>query len=119
MNEDHHGDTTVGSANLSVLEPTKATQDDGEKDLDEGFELSQLLFVVGQVAIKQMVFLELVEREWKRQKDEQQTGWFHLGFVLLALSLIKQSQRRSRPTAIKKGPRTPTSLSRFWLCMGP
>lgn len=38
------------------------------------FQLSQLLFVVGLVAIKQIAFLEVVEREWKRQKDEKQKG---------------------------------------------
>ncbi|KAG1748403.1 non-SMC mitotic condensation complex subunit 1 [Suillus paluster] len=45
-----------------------------EKDLGDAFHLSQLLFVVGHVAIKHIVFLELVEREWKRQKDEKQLG---------------------------------------------
>ena len=45
----------------------------------DAFELSQLLFVVGHVAIKQIVYLELVEREWKRQKDEKEKGTtFHL-----------------------------------------
>jgi condensin complex subunit 1 len=45
-----------------------------DKDVGDAFELSQLLFVVGHVAIKHIVFLELVEREWKRQKDEKQAG---------------------------------------------
>lgn len=49
-------------------QPVKST------DSCEVFELSQLLFVVGHVAIKQIVFLELVEREWKRQKDERDKG---------------------------------------------
>jgi condensin complex subunit 1 len=40
----------------------------------DSFELSQLLFVVGHVAIKHLVFLELVEREMKRQKDHQGKG---------------------------------------------
>ncbi|KAH7098364.1 non-SMC mitotic condensation complex subunit 1-domain-containing protein [Auriculariales sp. MPI-PUGE-AT-0066] len=38
-------------------------------DRGDSFVLSQLLFIVGHVAIKQIVFLELVEREWKRQKE--------------------------------------------------
>ncbi|KAH9858536.1 non-SMC mitotic condensation complex subunit 1-domain-containing protein [Lenzites betulinus] len=42
------------------------------KDTGDAFELSQLLFLVGHVAIKQIVFLELVEREWKRQKHEKE-----------------------------------------------
>ncbi len=43
-------------------------------DTGDAFELSQLLFIVGHVAIKQIVFLELVEREWKRQKHEKELG---------------------------------------------
>jgi len=54
--------------------PTTAPATDTGKDAGEAFELSQLLFVVGHVAIKQIVFLELVEREWKRQKDEKSAG---------------------------------------------
>ncbi|KAF8986383.1 non-SMC mitotic condensation complex subunit 1-domain-containing protein [Cyathus striatus] len=53
-------------------EPTQEPR--GDKDLGDAFELSQLLFVVGHVAIKHIVYLELVEREWKRQKDEKQTA---------------------------------------------
>jgi condensin complex subunit 1 len=51
-----------------------SVQDEKEKDIGDAFELSQLLFVVGHVAIKHIVFLELVEREWKRQKDEKTAG---------------------------------------------
>lgn len=80
MNEDHPGDMTMGSADISMQEATQATQDDQEKDLGEAFELSQLLFVVGHVAIKHVVFLELVEREWKRQKDEKQAGTCDIPF---------------------------------------
>ena len=43
-------------------------------DMGDAFELSQLLFVVGHVAIKHIVYLELVEREWKRQKQEKELG---------------------------------------------
>jgi condensin complex subunit 1 len=32
------------------------------------FHLSQLLFIVGHVAIRQIVHLELIEMEWKRRK---------------------------------------------------
>ncbi|KAG5636043.1 hypothetical protein H0H81_009267 [Sphagnurus paluster] len=54
--------------------PISSQAGNGGSDLGDAFELSQLLFVVGHVAIKQIVFLELVEREWKRQKDEKQTA---------------------------------------------
>ncbi|KAI1792515.1 non-SMC mitotic condensation complex subunit 1-domain-containing protein [Ganoderma leucocontextum] len=52
--------------------PSTQTQAEEDKDTGDVFELSQLLFVVGHVAIKQIVFLELVEREWKRQKHEKE-----------------------------------------------
>jgi len=35
------------------------------------FALAQLVFTVGHVAIKHIVYLELVEREFKRRKDEK------------------------------------------------
>ncbi|KDR79872.1 hypothetical protein GALMADRAFT_222814 [Galerina marginata CBS 339.88] len=73
-NEEHVGDRTMESGDVSMQDATQTTQDDQEKDLGEAFELSQLLFVVGHVAIKHVVFLELVEREWKRQKDENQAA---------------------------------------------
>ncbi len=47
---------------------------DDDRDVGDAFEMSQLLFVVGHVAIKQIVFLEQVEREWKRQKNEKEAG---------------------------------------------
>ncbi|KAF8069057.1 non-SMC mitotic condensation complex subunit 1-domain-containing protein [Lyophyllum atratum] len=73
MDEDHPGDVTRASDDTTHI--SGATQDeDKEADLGDAFELSQLLFVVGHVAIKQIGFLELIEREWKRQKDEKQTA---------------------------------------------
>ncbi|KAF5368830.1 hypothetical protein D9758_003038 [Tetrapyrgos nigripes] len=55
-------------------EPGQSQEPVAEKDQADAFELSQLLFVVGHVAIKQIVYLELVERELKRQKDEMQAA---------------------------------------------
>ncbi|KAG8973254.1 Condensin complex subunit [Tulasnella sp. 425] len=50
---------------------TEATEQPGEQsDLGDSFHLSQLLFLVGHVAIKHIVHLELVERDLKRRKDE-------------------------------------------------
>ncbi|KAF8890031.1 non-SMC mitotic condensation complex subunit 1-domain-containing protein, partial [Gymnopilus junonius] len=63
--------TQTTDATQTPPDTTQTTQSDGEKDLGEAFELSQLLFVVGHVAIKHIVFLELVERELKRQKEER------------------------------------------------
>jgi len=48
----------------STANPARKSDDTGD-----AFELSQLLFVVGHVAIKHIVYLELVEREWKRQRS--------------------------------------------------
>ncbi|KAG6819862.1 hypothetical protein H0H93_007948, partial [Arthromyces matolae] len=72
MDEDQAEDLPRGSDDTTNM-PEATQSDDPSSDLGEAFELSQLLFVVGHVAIKQIVFLELVEREWKRQKDEKQT----------------------------------------------
>ncbi|CAO1626044.1 unnamed protein product [Sympodiomycopsis kandeliae] len=38
------------------------------------FQLSQLLFIVGHVALKQIVYLESVEREYKRRKAEAESS---------------------------------------------
>lgn len=43
----------------------------GTADSVSAFALSQLIFVVGHVALKHIVYLELVEREFKRRKDEK------------------------------------------------
>ena len=64
----------VSQAPLSQGISQGVSQASGEKDVGDVFHLSQLLFVVGHVAIKHIVFLELVEREWKRQKDEKELG---------------------------------------------
>jgi len=91
-NEENAGDVTMDSADATMLDATQATQatqDDPnkEKDVGEAFEMSQLLFVVGHVAIKHVVYLELVEREWKRQKDEKQAGKFPL-YIRKFLTLL-------------------------------
>jgi condensin complex subunit 1 len=73
MDEDQPGDiSAITNATQSV--PASQSALAKGKDLGEAFELSQLLFVVGHVAIKHIVYLELVEREWKRQKDERAAG---------------------------------------------
>ncbi|CDR99695.1 hypothetical protein [Sporisorium scitamineum] len=38
--------------------------------MGDAFQLAQLLFIVGHVALKHIVYLELVEREYKRRKAE-------------------------------------------------
>ncbi|KAF8493475.1 non-SMC mitotic condensation complex subunit 1-domain-containing protein [Russula emetica] len=51
----------------TMANPARKSDDTGD-----AFEFSQLLFIVGHVAIKHIVYLELVEREWKRQKQEKE-----------------------------------------------
>jgi len=88
-----------------------SVQDEQEKDVGDAFELSQLLFIVGHVAIKHIVFLELVEREWKRQKDEKTAGqYFLLSTFLDSLMLMlilfegdKQAAANSPNRAAKDG----------------
>lgn len=48
----------------------RRTPDGGEAapSAQDAFHVAQLLFVVGHVALKQLVYLELVEREFKRRK---------------------------------------------------
>ena len=75
MDEDESQDMTGedSQADISTSQANNS-QSDEEKDTGDAFALSQLLFVVGHVAIKHIVYLELVEREWKRQKHEKETG---------------------------------------------
>ncbi|KAI0628114.1 non-SMC mitotic condensation complex subunit 1-domain-containing protein [Trametes polyzona] len=79
MDEDEDDDDVVPPSS-PLKSPSKSaasqsqSQASASKDTGDAFELSQLLFVVGHVAIKQIVFLELVEREWKRQKHEKELG---------------------------------------------
>lgn len=69
-----------GSAEVEIeseakVEPTQASVPAAvamvNADLASSFELGQLVFVVGHVAIKHIVYLELVERELKRRKEEK------------------------------------------------
>ena len=73
MDEDRPSGDKLEEADVTMTQDG-SVQDDKDKDVGDAFELSQLLFVVGHVAIKHIVFLELVEREWKRQKDEKTAG---------------------------------------------
>lgn len=66
---------------ISMASSSSAQQSQESGNTGDAFELSQLLFVVGHVAIKHIVFLELIEREWKRQKDEREKGKLKLIFT--------------------------------------
>jgi condensin complex subunit 1 len=63
--------TIVGSPAKTVRSRASWT---AGNDMAGSFALAQLLFVVGHTAIKHIVYLELVEREFKRRKDETAKG---------------------------------------------
>ena len=61
---------TPGKAARSRAASNASVQDDSVG----AFSLAQLVFAVGHVAMKHIVYLELVEREFKRRKDETAKG---------------------------------------------
>lgn len=84
MQQDIELTSFSGNASHAPVSPSSSqglSEQRGGQDTGDVLQLSQLLFVVGHVAIKHIVFLELVEREWKRQKDEKDLGNVHLGFL--------------------------------------
>ncbi|CAE6434454.1 unnamed protein product [Rhizoctonia solani] len=69
---DGDGDTSMQAPDPTQepAAPESSQQPAKPGDIGNAFHLSQLMFVVGHVALKHIVHLELVEREWKRRKDE-------------------------------------------------
>ena len=69
--------TPARDIDMSAPTPRKATMSRSsssaslKEDTSGSFPLAQLVFTVGHVAIKHIVYLELVEREFKRRKDEK------------------------------------------------
>jgi len=61
-----------GDASGAPPTPPPETQEDPESEQKGSIALSQLLFVVGHVAIKQIVHLELCELDFKRRKNEKE-----------------------------------------------
>ncbi|KDN42856.1 hypothetical protein K437DRAFT_275042 [Tilletiaria anomala UBC 951] len=67
-----------GSSSSQVDSESEETQDHdissgtsvGAPTTAPSFAMAQLLFVVGHVALKQIVYIELVEREYKRRRGE-------------------------------------------------
>lgn len=67
MSED--GERDDMSAVASTVDQSTASGEGAPTDRGDAFQLAQLIFIVGHIAIKHIVFLELVERELKRQKE--------------------------------------------------
>lgn len=70
--------TPARTIDNSAPTPFKMSRSESQESLKDdhagSFPLAQLVFVVGHVAIKHIVYLELVEREFKRRKDEKAKG---------------------------------------------
>ncbi|OAA36421.1 condensin complex component cnd1 [Metarhizium rileyi] len=66
-------DETKGIPDMTMNQTMNQTmQVDKPKTRDNAVNLSQLLFIVGHVAIKQIVHLELCELDFKRRKQEKE-----------------------------------------------
>ena len=90
MDEDPLQCTQPQSTQLLILMMPGSMQASAAKksdDTGDAFELSQLLFVVGHVAVKHIVYLELVEREWKQQRQEKELGKY-IALLYIAGSLM-------------------------------
>lgn len=68
------GETTAAATPASPQKstPQKGSPQEPHKQRDNAVALSQLLFIVGHVAIKQIVHLELCELDFKRRKQEKE-----------------------------------------------
>ena len=79
---------------------TKSAESSGNATTSGGdsFLLSQLVFLVGHVAFKHIVYFELVERELKRRKELQAKGTYGS-----SLENIEHSLHRSDKGASTKG----------------
>jgi condensin complex subunit 1 len=69
------GDTTMDVDDAApVAAATLRAKEQTTTDMGDAFKLSQLVFAVGHVAIKHIVYLELIERELKRRKEAPVNG---------------------------------------------
>jgi condensin complex subunit 1 len=64
--------TSPGETSGAPPTPPPEAQEEPESEQKESIALSQLLFTVGHVAIKQIVHLELCELDFKRRKNEKE-----------------------------------------------
>lgn len=78
-----------------VMEEAPPMQQDSASKQNSALALSQLLFVVGHVAIKQIVHLELCELEFKRRKAEKDKK--------TSATPRKSTSSIVEPTPLKKG----------------
>ncbi|KAH9976338.1 non-SMC mitotic condensation complex subunit 1 [Lactifluus volemus] len=94
--------TVPGSTQRALTGNTPKKSD----DTGDAFELSQLLFVVGHVVVKHIVYSELVECEWKRQEQEKELDMCLLtcmnGCLFFVSSHVLIAEKLARGTAASK-----------------
>jgi len=92
--------TPARTIDMSAPTPFKMTRseslDSVKEDSMGSFPLAQLVFVVGHVAMKHIVYLELVEREFKRRKDEKAKGTLRPHVALMARESRVKTRRKGR-----------------------
>ena len=62
----------VDPASDTQASPTPSAGTPAPAQFGDAFQLAQLIFVAGHVAIKHLIHLELLEREYKRRKAESE-----------------------------------------------
>lgn len=102
--------TQATSQGENVIEPTVSSPTEQgpsspkPKKKDNAIGLSQLLFIVGHVAIKQIVHLELCEQDFKRRKQEKEKNAAASKADASTLSASSASRRKSSTRAKSKEP---------------
>lgn len=78
--------STISQGIIQINEVVQEDSGDGIKNeeinSDRVVQLSKLCFMVGHVAVKEIVHLEAIESEWKRRK--------YLGILLMVISREKR-----------------------------
>jgi condensin complex subunit 1 len=91
------------AAEPTVQSPTQQDPSSPKpKKKDNAIGLSQLLFIVGHVAIKQIVHLELCEQDFKRRKQEKEKNAAASKADASTLSASTTSRRKSSASARAK-----------------
>lgn len=75
---------------VTTQQPATQAEDSSKPKRDNAIALSELLFIVGHVAIKQIVHLELCELDFKRRKQEKEKA------VAAEKAAEAESRRNSR-----------------------
>jgi len=93
--------STNADEDITVMGPTQQvpTSPVKKQKKDSAVALSQLLFIVGHVAIKQIVHLELCEQDFKRRKQEKEKS------AQAAKELAASTSSRKSSAQVKEKPK--------------